>query len=74
MNDVSSEGGGDGGSLGGLSAALWLRGAGCDVAVFERSPVPLSGLGAGIVLNPATVRYFTEHGVVPEHRRRPGLR
>lgn len=51
-----------GGSLGGLNAALWLRGAGCDVAVYERSPVPLSGLGAGIVLNPATVRYFTEHG------------
>lgn len=51
-----------GGSLGGLNAALWLREAGCDVEVCERSGLPLSGLGAGIVLNPATVRYFTEHG------------
>lgn len=49
-----------GGSLGGLNAALWLRDAGgCDVEVYERSSVPLEGRGAGIVLNPATVRYFT---------------
>ena len=49
-----------GGSLGGLTAALTLRDAGCDVTVYERSHVPLAGQGAGIVLNPATVRYFTE--------------
>jgi 2,6-dihydroxypyridine 3-monooxygenase len=48
-----------GGSLGGLTAALTLRDAGCEVAVYERAPVPLVGQGAGIVLNPATVRYFT---------------
>jgi 2,6-dihydroxypyridine 3-monooxygenase len=48
-----------GGSLGGLTAALTLRDAGCEVVVYERSPVPLVGQGAGIVLNPATVRYFT---------------
>jgi 2,6-dihydroxypyridine 3-monooxygenase len=48
-----------GGSLGGLTAALTLRQAGCEVTVYERSPVPLAGQGAGIVLNPATVRYFT---------------
>jgi len=53
-----------GGSLGGLTAALTLRDAGCDVTVYERSPVPLAGQGAGIVLNPATVRYF---------RTRPGF-
>ena len=53
-----------GGSLGGLNAALWLRDAGCDVEVYERSPIPLAGLGAGIVLNPATVRYFTENDIV----------
>ena len=49
-----------GGSLGGLSAALWLRG-GCDVTVYERSRTPLEGRGAGIVLNPATARYFVEY-------------
>jgi 2,6-dihydroxypyridine 3-monooxygenase len=49
-----------GGSLGGLNAALWLRDAGCDVTVLERSPVPLSGVGHGIVLNPATLRWFGE--------------
>ena len=48
-----------GGSLGGLTAALFLRDAGCRVKVFERSRTPLAGRGAGIVLNPATVRYFT---------------
>jgi 2,6-dihydroxypyridine 3-monooxygenase len=48
-----------GGSLGGLTAALTLRDAGCEVAVYERSHVPLAGQGAGIVLNLATVRYFT---------------
>jgi 2,6-dihydroxypyridine 3-monooxygenase len=48
-----------GGSLGGLTAALFLRDAGCDVTVLERSRTPLTGRGAGIGLNPATVRYFT---------------
>ena len=53
-----------GGSLGGLNAALWLRDAGCQVEVYERSGIPLAGQGAGIVLNPATVRYFTENDVL----------
>jgi 2,6-dihydroxypyridine 3-monooxygenase len=53
-----------GGSLGGLTAALVLRDAGGDVEVYERSNVPLEGRGAGIVLNPATVRYFTENDVL----------
>jgi 2,6-dihydroxypyridine 3-monooxygenase len=53
-----------GGSLGGLNAALFLRGAGCSVEVYERSRTPLEGLGAGIVLNPATVRYLVGHDVV----------
>ncbi len=48
-----------GGSLGGLTAALTLRDAGCEVTVYERSPVPLTGQGAGIVLNPATIRYLS---------------
>jgi 2,6-dihydroxypyridine 3-monooxygenase len=49
-----------GGSIGGLTAALWLRDAGAFVEVFERSTVPLEGHGAGIVLNPATVRWLVE--------------
>ncbi len=53
-----------GGSLAGLTAALTLRDAGCDVTVYERSHSPLTGLGAGIVLNPATVRYFTRNSVL----------
>lgn len=54
-----------GGSLGGLNAALWLRDlGGCDVTVYERSRTPLEGQGAGIVLNPATVRYFVEKAVL----------
>ena len=53
-----------GGSLGGLSAALWLREVGCDVEVFERVPVALEDRGAGIVLNPATIRYLAVHGVL----------
>ncbi len=54
-----------GGSLGGLHAALWLRDAGCAVEVFERSPVLLQDRGSGIVLNPATVRYFIDHDFHP---------
>lgn len=53
-----------GGSLGGLTAALFLREAGCVVTVSERSSTPLVGLGAGIVLNPATVRYFTRSKIL----------
>jgi len=53
-----------GGSLGGLSVALWLRDAGCDVDVHERSHSPLEGRGAGIVLHPAVLRYFTQYRVL----------
>jgi 2,6-dihydroxypyridine 3-monooxygenase len=48
-----------GGSLGGLTAGLYLRDIGCDVMVYERSRTPLEGRGAGIVLHPSSVRYFT---------------
>ena len=44
-----------GGSMGGLTAALLLRDLGFDVDVFERSPEPLEGRGAGIVVQPDTV-------------------
>jgi 2,6-dihydroxypyridine 3-monooxygenase len=49
-----------GGSLGGLTAALTLRDLGHDVTIYERAATPLAGLGAGIVLNPLTVRYLVE--------------
>lgn len=53
-----------GGSLGGLNAALYLRDAGFDVTIFERATQPLTGQGAGIVLNPYTVRYLTDSQTV----------
>jgi len=51
-----------GGSLGGLTAALVLRDAGCDVRVFERSSSALRARGAGIAVLDATLRYLTERG------------
>ena len=51
-----------GGSLGGLTAALVLRDAGCDVRVFERSSSALQARGAGICVLDATLRYLTERG------------
>ena len=57
-----------GGSLGGLTAALHLRDSGCDVHVYERSRSPLEGRGAGIVLHPATIRYFIESGAMDVSR------
>jgi 2,6-dihydroxypyridine 3-monooxygenase len=53
-----------GGSLGGITAALTLSDVGCDVEVYERSRAPLEGRGAGIVLHPATIRYFVESGAM----------
>ena len=54
-----------GGSLGGLSAALWLRDAGLDVEVFERSDAELSDRGAGLLLHPAASRYLTDRAARP---------
>ncbi len=51
-----------GGSLGGLTAALVLRDAGCDVRVFERSSPALQARGAGIAALDATLRYLVERG------------
>jgi 2,6-dihydroxypyridine 3-monooxygenase len=53
-----------GGSIAGLTAAIHLADAGCEVEVFERAEAPLEGQGAGIVLNPATVRCLVERGAV----------
>ncbi|MGW5152626.1 FAD binding domain-containing protein [Rhodococcus koreensis] len=49
-----------GGSIGGLTTALVLRDLGFSVEVFERTPTALDGRGSGIVLQPETVRWFTE--------------
>jgi 2,6-dihydroxypyridine 3-monooxygenase len=54
-----------GGSVGGLTAALVLRDAGCDVRVFERSSAALQARGAGIAALEATLRYLTERGGRP---------
>jgi 2,6-dihydroxypyridine 3-monooxygenase len=63
-----------GGSLGGLTAAHVLGDLGCDVTVLERSPEPLTGRGAGIVLHPATVRWWRERGVRPLHEMSAAMR
>jgi 2,6-dihydroxypyridine 3-monooxygenase len=63
-----------GGSIGGLTAAHVLAGAGCDVCVLERSPVPLVGRGAGIVLHPSTVRWWRERDVRPLDELGPAMR
>lgn len=47
-----------GGSLAGLTAALGLLGAGCDVEVFERSAHELRGRGAGIVVQPELLDFL----------------
>lgn len=49
-----------GGSVAGLTAACLLRDAGYEVDVYERSPGLLSEYGAGIVVQPESVRYFRE--------------
>src|SRR5579859_6958707 len=54
-----------GGSIGGLTAALVLRDAGCDVRVFGRSAAALQARGAGIAALEATLRYLTERGGRP---------
>jgi 2,6-dihydroxypyridine 3-monooxygenase len=54
-----------GGSIGGLTAALVLRDAGCDVRVFERSAAALQARGAGLAALEATLRYLTERGGRP---------
>ncbi len=56
-----------GGSIGGLFAALALRRQRWDVQVFERTPTPLAGRGAGIVTHPALYRILEQLGLDPHH-------
>lgn len=52
-----------GGSMAGLFAALDLRRRGWRVDVFERSPVPLTGRGAGIMTHPEMRRALAGIGI-----------
>lgn len=54
-----------GGSLGGLTTALLLRDAGCQVRVYERSHLPLDSRGAGIAVLEQTLRYPVERLGIP---------
>jgi 2,6-dihydroxypyridine 3-monooxygenase len=49
-----------GGSIGGLTAALLLRDLGFTVDVYERAAKPLEGRGGGIIVQPETLRWFSE--------------
>ncbi|MET0475947.1 MAG: FAD-dependent monooxygenase [Mycobacterium sp.] len=49
-----------GGSIGGLTTALLLQDLGFTVDVYERTATALDSRGSGIVLQPDTVRWFTE--------------
>ena len=51
-----------GGSIGGLTAGLVLRDAGCDVRVFERSSTVLTARGAGIAALDTTLEYLVSRG------------
>ena len=51
-----------GGSIGGLCAAITLRGIGCDVEVYERSSGEMTSRGAGIVAQPQLLRLLGDAG------------
>ena len=57
-----------GGGLGGLSAALALRGNGVDAQVYERAH-HLSEVGAGIALYPNGIRILDRFGLGPQVHR-----
>lgn len=52
-----------GGSMSGLFSALYLRRRGWEVEVYERSPVPLTGRGAGIMTHPEMRDALAELGL-----------
>ncbi len=55
-----------GGSVAGLGAAMALRGAGCDVDVYERAPGPMADRGAGIVVQDDLLRLLARDRGAPE--------
>jgi 2-polyprenyl-6-methoxyphenol hydroxylase-like FAD-dependent oxidoreductase len=56
-----------GGSMSGLFSALYLAGRGWDVDVFERSPVALTGRGAGIMTHPQMRMALADIGIDSSH-------
>jgi 2-polyprenyl-6-methoxyphenol hydroxylase-like FAD-dependent oxidoreductase len=52
-----------GGSMAGLMSALFLRRRGWEVALCERSPVPLAGRGAGLMTHPELHRALAALGL-----------
>ncbi len=54
-----------GGSIGGLGTALALRGAGCEVDVYERSAGQLESRGAGIGMQQSMVDLLSTLGIDP---------
>jgi 2-polyprenyl-6-methoxyphenol hydroxylase-like FAD-dependent oxidoreductase len=53
-----------GGSIGGLCAGLALRGIGCEVDVYERTPGAMTSRGAGIVVQDDLLRLLHQHGAL----------
>ena len=51
-----------GGSLAGLCAGIALRGIGCEVDVYERTPGAMASRGAGIVVQHDLLRVLQRHG------------
>lgn len=49
-----------GGSVGGLTSAIELRAAGCDVDVYERSATEMKSRGGGIVLQQNLIDWFKD--------------
>lgn len=60
-----------GGGIGGLAAALALRGVGAEADVYEQAPV-LGEVGAGVAITPASQRVLRRLGVGDEVSRRGG--
>lgn len=56
-----------GGGIGGLAAAIGLRRAGCDVAVYERAP-ELDEVGAGLTLWANAIRALDKLGLADPHQ------
>jgi 2-polyprenyl-6-methoxyphenol hydroxylase-like FAD-dependent oxidoreductase len=51
-----------GGSIGGLCAGIALRGIGCEVQVYERTPGAMASRGAGIVIQDDLLHLQRRHG------------
>ncbi len=55
-----------GGSIAGLSAGIALRCIGCDVHIYEQSPVLLRGKGGGLVVQYEMLDWMAAHGIATQ--------